>query len=362
MKILVTGGFGFIGSALVRFLLRSTDASIVNVDALTYAASPEALEEALGHRRHIHEKIDIVDGPAVNAVIARHQPDAIIHLAAESHVDRSIDKPAAFIETNVVGTYTMLEAARAYWQTLDPDRKARFRFHHVSTDEVFGSLGDSGRFDEDTAYHPNSPYAASKASSDHLARAWHHTFGLPVIVTNCTNNYGPWQFPEKLIPLIILNALEGKPLPVYGEGRNVRDWLYVEDHAEALWLCLNRALPGSTYGIGGNAERRNLEVVETICDILDEVAPSAAIGPRRKLIRFVADRPGHDFRYAMDVGRIGRDLGWTPRLDFRSGLAKTVGWYLDRRAWWQPIREARYAGERLGLSAETTAAVKDGTR
>jgi dTDP-glucose 4,6-dehydratase len=362
MKILVTGGFGFIGSALVRFLLRQTNAHIVNVDVLTYAASPEALEEALGHPRHVHEKVDIVDGPAIGAVIARHQPDAIIHLAAESHVDRSIDKPAAFIETNVVGTYTMLEAARAYWQGLDADRKARFRFHHVSTDEVFGSLGESGQFDEDTAYHPNSPYAASKASSDHLARAWHHTFGLPVIVTNCTNNYGPWQFPEKLIPLIILNALEGKPLPVYGEGRNVRDWLYVEDHAEALWLCLNRAAPGSTYGIGGNAERRNMEVVETICDILDEVTPSVAIGPRRKLIRFVADRPGHDFRYAMDIGRIGRDLGWKPRLDFRAGLAKTVAWYLERRAWWQPIREARYAGERLGLSTDATAAVKDGTQ
>ena len=362
MKILVTGGFGFIGSALVRFLMRSTDARIVNVDTLTYAASPEALEEALGHPRHVHEKVDIVDGPAINAVLARHRPDAIIHLAAESHVDRSIDKPAAFIETNVVGTYTMLEAARAYWQGLDADRKARFRFHHVSTDEVFGSLGETGLFDEDTAYHPNSPYAASKASSDHLARAWHHTFGLPVIVTNCTNNYGPWQFPEKLIPLIILNALEGKPLPVYGEGRNVRDWLYVEDHAEALWLCLNRAQPGSTYGIGGNAERRNLEVVETICDILDEVTPSAAIGPRRKLIRFVADRPGHDFRYAMDIGRIGRDLGWRPRLDFRAGLAKTVAWYLGRRAWWQPIRDGRYAGERLGLSTEAKTTTKDGTR
>jgi dTDP-glucose 4,6-dehydratase len=362
MKILVTGGFGFIGSALVRFLMRSTDVSIVNVDTLTYAASPEALEGALGHPRHVHEKVDIVDGPAVNAVIARHQPDAIIHLAAESHVDRSIDKPAAFIETNVVGTYTLLEAARAYWQGLSGDRKARFRFHHVSTDEVFGSLGESGRFDEDTAYHPNSPYAASKASSDHLARAWHHTFGLPVIVTNCTNNYGPWQFPEKLIPLVILNALEGKPLPVYGEGSNVRDWLYVEDHAEALWLCLNRATPGSTYGIGGNAERRNLEVVETICDILDEIVPSATIGPRRKLIRFVADRPGHDFRYAMDIGRIGRDLGWTPRLDFRAGLAKTVGWYLDRRPWWQPIRDGRYAGERLGLSTETKTTIKGGTR
>ncbi|HTI87733.1 MAG TPA: dTDP-glucose 4,6-dehydratase [Alphaproteobacteria bacterium] len=353
MKLLITGGFGFIGSALVRFLLRTTDAHIVNVDKLTYAASPEALEDALGHPRHVHEKVDIVDGPAVSAVIARHRPDAIMHLAAESHVDRSIDKPAAFIETNIVGTYTMLEAARGYWQALDADRKRHFRFHHISTDEVFGSLGEDGRFDEETAYHPNSPYAASKASSDHLARAWHHTFGLPVLVTNCTNNYGPWQFPEKLIPLIILNALEGKELPVYGEGRNVRDWLFVEDHAEALWLCLNRAEPGSTYGIGGNAERRNLEVVETICDIIDGITPDQSIGARRKLIRFVPDRPGHDFRYAMDIARIGRDLGWKPRLDFKAGIEKTVRWYLDHRAWWEPIRSARYAGERLGLSTDS---------
>lgn len=362
MKILVTGGFGFIGSALVRYLIRSTDATIVNLDKLAYSASPEALEEALGHSRHVHERIDIVDGPAVAAALNHHRPNAIIHLAAESHVDRSIDKPAAFIETNIVGTYTMLEAARAYWQNLPPDLKTSFRFHHVSTDEVFGALGNEGRFDEETAYNPNSPYAASKASSDHLVRAWRHTFGLPVIVTNCTNNYGPWQFPEKLIPLVLLNALEGKPLPVYGEGRNVRDWLFVEDHAEALWLTLNRAVPGSTYGIGGNAERRNLEVVETICDILDEIIPDKTIGARRKLIRFVADRPGHDFRYAMDIGRIGRDLNWRPRVDFRTGLKRTVTWYLDRRDWWGPIRDGRYTGERLGLSADGNKIVKDGTR
>jgi dTDP-glucose 4,6-dehydratase len=356
MKILVTGGFGFIGSALVRFLIRNTDATIVNVDKLTYAASPEALEEARTHPRHIHERVDIVDGAAIAAILTRHQPDAIIHLAAESHVDRSIDKPAAFIETNIVGTYTMLEAARAYWQTLESARKAAFRFHHVSTDEVFGSLGETGRFDETTAYHPNSPYAASKASSDHLARAWHHTFGLPVVLTNCTNNYGPWQFPEKLIPLIVLNALEGKELPVYGEGRNVRDWLYVEDHAEALWQVATRAAPGAAYCIGGNAERRNLEVVETVCDVLDRLVPDKTIGSRRKLIRFVPDRPGHDFRYAMDTSVIARDLGWKPRLDFRGGLEKTVEWYLDNAAWWKPIREARYGGERLGLAPGAAAA------
>jgi dTDP-glucose 4,6-dehydratase len=363
MKILVTGGFGFIGSAFVRFLMRHTKVAIVNVDKLTYAASPEALEEALGHPRHVHERADIVDGAAMTAILDRHKPDAIVHLAAESHVDRSIDKPAAFIETNVVGTYTLLEAARTYWQALDAARRARFRFHHVSTDEVFGSLGETGRFDENTAYRPNSPYAASKASSDHLARAWRHTFGLPVILTNCTNNYGPWQFPEKLIPLVILNALEGKELPVYGEGRNVRDWLYVDDHAEALWLVLNRAQPGAAYGIGGNAERKNLAVVETICDVLDELAPDEAIGSRRKLIRFVADRPGHDFRYAMDTGLIARDLGWRPRLDFRAGLEKTARWYLDHRPWWQTIRAGRYGGERLGLAPDTgKAPVRGGAR
>lgn len=350
MKILVTGGFGFIGSAYVRFLLRRTDSRIVNLDKLTYAASPDALEEALDDPRHVHERVDIVDATAVAGVFTRHRPDAVVHLAAETHVDRSIDGPAAFIQTNITGTYVMLEAARAYWQALPAERKAAFRFHHVSTDEVFGALGDEGKFDEDTPYAPNSPYAASKASADHLVRAWHHTYGLPVVLTNCTNNYGPWQFPEKLIPLVTLNALEGKRLPVYGKGANVRDWLHVDDHAEALWLVLNRAAVGATYGIGGGEEHRNLEVVEMICDALDRAAPAAAIGPRRRLIEFVADRPGHDWRYAMDITRIGRDLGWRPRVGFAEGLAQTVQWYLDNKTWWHRIRSGRYGGERLGLS------------
>ena len=350
MKILVTGGFGFIGSAYVRFLIRKTDAQVVHLDKLTYAASPDALEEALGHARHVHEKVDIVDGAAVAAIFAKHQPDAVVHLAAETHVDRSIDGPADFIQTNITGTYVMLEAARAYWQTLPAARKAAFRFHHVSTDEVFGALGDTGKFNEDSPYAPNSPYAASKASADHLVRAWHHTYGLPVVLTNCTTNYGPWQFPEKLIPLVTLNALEGKKLPVYGKGANVRDWLHVDDHAEALWLVLSRAAVGSTYGIGGGEEHRNLEVVELICEALDKQAPNSALGARRRLIEFVTDRPGHDWRYAMDISRIATDLGWRPRVSFAEGLAQTVRWYLDHRDWWQAIRGGRYGGERLGLA------------
>ena len=355
MKILVTGGFGFIGSAYVRYLIRRTDAQIVNLDKLTYAASPDALEEALGHPRHIHEKADVADAAAVAAIFAKHQPDAVVHLAAETHVDRSIDGPAAFIQTNITGTYVLLEATRAYWQALPAGRKAAFRFHHVSTDEVFGTLGDTGKFNEDSPYAPNSPYAASKASADHLVRAWHHTYGLPVVLTNCTNNYGPWQFPEKLIPLVTLNALEGKKLPVYGKGANVRDWLHVDDHAEALWLVLTRAAVGATYGIGGGEEHRNLEVVESICDALDQQAPEGSIGPRRKLIEFVADRPGHDWRYAMDISRIARDLGWRPRVSFSAGLSQTVAWYLQNRTWWQGIRSGSYSGQRLGLAPQPSA-------
>lgn len=355
MKILVTGGFGFIGSAYVRYLMRHTDVQIVNLDKLTYAASPDALEEALGHPRHIHEKADIVDGAAVAAIFAKHQPDAVVHLAAETHVDRSIDGPAAFIQTNITGTYVMLEAARAYWQALPAGRKAAFRFHHVSTDEVFGTLGDDGKFSEDSPYAPNSPYAASKASADHLVRAWYHTYGLPVVLTNCTNNYGPWQFPEKLIPLVTLNALEGKKLPVYGKGANVRDWLHVDDHAQALWLVLGRAAVGSTYGIGGGEEHRNLEVVEAICDALDSQSPNPAIGPRRKLIEFVADRPGHDWRYAMDISRIARELDWRPKISFAAGLAQTVAWYLAHGDWWQRIRSGSYSGQRLGLAPQPAA-------
>ncbi|MFO8003983.1 dTDP-glucose 4,6-dehydratase [Thioalkalivibrio sp.] len=347
MKVIVTGGAGFIGSAVVRLLVEEIGVEVVNLDALTYAGNLDSLVAVAERPGYRFVRADIRDAPAMAELFAAEQPDAIMHLAAESHVDRSIDGPAAFIDTNINGTYTLLEAARGYWNGLPPARREAFRFHHVSTDEVYGP---EGLFTETTPYAPNSPYSASKAASDHLARAWHHTYGLPVVTTNCSNNYGPCQFPEKLIPLIILNGLEGKPLPVYGTGANVRDWLYVEDHARALWTALTKGTPGEVYNIGGEAERTNLEVVHAVCDLLDEMVPAAA--PRRELITYVTDRPGHDARYAMDIARIRRELQWAPRETFDSGLRKTVQWYLDNRPWWEAVRSGRYAGERLGLGPE----------
>jgi dTDP-glucose 4,6-dehydratase len=351
--VLVTGGTGFIGSAVVRLLIDETDVTVVNLDKLTYAANPAALTAVEGHAGYRFERADIADRAAVDAILARHRPDAIMHLAAETHVDRSIDGPAEFITTNVVGTYTLLEAARAYWAGLDAAAARDFRFLHVSTDEVFGSLGPTGLFTETTPYHPNSPYSASKAASDHLARAWHATYGLPVVLSNCSNNYGPWQFPEKLIPLMIAKALAREALPVYGKGDQVRDWLHVEDHARALWLILGRGRLGESYNVGGGAERRNLEVVEAICDLVDRLAPESGAAPRRSLVASVADRPGHDRRYAMDTSKIVAELGWRPRESFESGLAATVRWYLEHRDWWQSI--AHYHGERIGLASRKAA-------
>ncbi len=352
MHILITGGLGFIGSAVIRHLVRTTDHVVVNLDKETYAASHAALEEARDHPRHVHLRADICDAGAVQAAFAAWRPQVVMHLAAESHVDRSIDGPAEFIRTNVVGTQVLLEAARAHWAGLEGDAKAAFRFHHVSTDEVFGSLesAEDKPFDETTPYDPRSPYSASKAASDHLVRAWHHTYGLPAFVTNTTNNYGPWQFPEKLIPLVALNALECRPLPVYGDGSNIRDWIHVEDHAEALCLAaLGAGQPGGTYCIGPRQERSNLQVVRTICAVLDRLRPDPA-GPRERLIAFVKDRPGHDFRYAMDPSRAEVALGWRARHGFEDGLGKTLAWYLANEAWWRPIRERRYAGQRLGTA------------
>ncbi len=355
MRFLVTGGAGFIGSALCRHLVLETGDSVFNVDALTYAASPAALAAIEHHPRYGFRQADIRDRAAMAAAFADFRPDAVIHLAAESHVDRSIDGPAAFVDTNVQGTFVVLEAALAHWRTLDAASRDRFRLVHVSTDEVFGSLGDHGKFVETTPYAPRSPYAATKAASDHLARAWRDTFGLPTIVTNCGNNFGPYQFPEKLIPLTILNALERLPLPVYGTGANVRDWIHVEDHAQALRRVATAGVPGESYNIGASSERRNLDVVHRICDLLDEEVPGP--GPsRRTLIRFVTDRPGHDQRYALDAGKIKAELGWAPQRGWDDAMRATVRWYLDNRAWWEPIRAGRYAGQRLGLSGAAAGA------
>ncbi|MFC7396682.1 dTDP-glucose 4,6-dehydratase [Chelatococcus sp. GCM10030263] len=349
-RILVTGGAGFIGSAVVRRIITETPHRVLVVDALTYAGSLASLASVAGDARYEFVHADICEADAMAAELARFRPDIVMHLAAESHVDRSIDGPGAFLRTNVVGTVTLLQVVLAYWRGLDEAGRGAFRFHHISTDEVFGSLGEDGLFHEESAYKPNSPYSASKAASDHFVRAWHHTYGLPVVVSNCSNNYGPYHFPEKLIPLTILNALEGKPLPVYGAGENVRDWLYVEDHAEALLLIAERGRAGESYNVGGGAEQRNIEVVRQICALVDEMAPAPGIGAREKLIRFVTDRPGHDLRYAIDAGKIRRELGWQPRESFESGLRKTVRWYLDNRDWWEPIRKRVYGGGRLGAS------------
>jgi dTDP-glucose 4,6-dehydratase len=347
-RFLVTGGAGFIGSAVVRHLIQDTGHEVCVLDKLTYAGNLDNLAGVAKEPRYRFALADICDAPAVRAIIAQFWPDVVMHLAAESHVDRSIDGPAAFIKTNFAGTFVLLEAARDHWQRLSDPGKARFRFHHVSTDEVFGSLGASGLFLETSSYQPNSPYSASKAASDHLVRAWHQTYGLPTVCSNCSNNYGPYHFPEKLIPLAILNALEGKPIPVYGDGGNIRDWLYVEDHARALVTIAERGVPGECYNVGAWSERSNLQVVEAICGLVDALVPGAKIHPRTNLISFVADRPGHDRRYAIDASKIKRDLGWEPRESFASGLEKTVCWYVNNGSWWQRIRSGVYRGERLG--------------
>ena len=350
MKYLVTGGAGFIGSAVVRRLIEATPHEVLVVDKLTYAGNLESLATVAADRRYAFLKADIADIARMRRAVADFAPDVIMHLAAESHVDRSIDGPAEFIHTNLVGTFSLLQAALDYWRGLPDARKQSFRFQHISTDEVFGSLPADGLFCEDSPYQPNSPYSASKAGSDHLVRAWHHTYGLPVVLTNCSNNYGPYHFPEKLIPLAIINAMQGRNIPVYGTGANIRDWLHVEDHAEALLLVAKAGQNGESYNIGGRSERTNLAVVQSICAILDEVAPDATIGRRASLITFVMDRPGHDARYAIDTSKIERCLGWKPRYDFESGLRETVKWYLANEPWWTRVQSGVYRGERLGVA------------
>jgi dTDP-glucose 4,6-dehydratase len=349
-KFIVTGGAGFIGSAVVRKLIADTPHHVLVIDKLTYAGNMESLQPVGQSDRFSFHRVDVADVRRVQQLVETFEPDVIMHLAAESHVDRSIDAPGEFVQTNVVGTFTMLQAALAYWRQLHADRRATFRFHHISTDEVFGSLGPEGLFHETSSYQPNSPYSASKAASDHFVRAWHHTFGLPTLVTNCSNNYGPYHFPEKLIPLMIINALEGKSLPVYGRGENIRDWLYVEDHADALIRVAEHGRAGENYNIGGWNERTNIDVVKEICALIDELAPDSSIGPRHRLISYVADRPGHDLRYAIDASKIERELGWRPAETFQSGLRKTVEWYLENQGWWQRVRSGVYRGERLGIA------------
>ncbi len=350
MRIFVTGGAGFIGSALVRHLIENTDHEVLNFDKLTYAGTLSTVERVADSNRYRFVRGDICDAEAVRAAIAEFKPEIMTHLAAESHVDRSIDGPGAFVQTNVVGTYTMLAEARAYWLGLEPQAKAAFRFHHISTDEVYGSLGDTGLFTEETPYDPRSPYSASKAGSDHLVQAWGHTYGLPVLITNCSNNYGPYHFPEKLIPLMIAKALDGEPLPIYGKGDQIRDWLYVEDHVRALQAVFERGTPGRTYNVGGHNEKQNIEVVHTVCAILDRLRPRTDGKPYTDQITSVADRPGHDKRYAIDAARIGDELGWTPAETFETGIEKTVRWYLDNEAWWRPLVAAK-ASERRGIAA-----------
>ena len=350
--IMVTGGAGFIGSAVCRHLIGAGGVRVVNVDKLTYSGCLASLAPIAGSPDYVFYQADICDSAEMRRIMAAEDVGAVMHLAAESHVDRSLDGPQVFVQTNVVGTVSLLEAALAHWRALDAHSKAAFRFHHISTDEVFGDLPfDESLFTEETPYRPSSPYSASKAASDHFVRAWHHSFGLPIVLSNCSNNYGPYHFPEKLIPLVILNALEEKPLPVYGKGENVRDWLFVEDHAKALVLILTQGSVGESYSVGGKAERTNLQVVEQICDLIDQRLPPRTVPRRRDLISFVADRPGHDRRYAIDGSKLKQALGWRPEVDFETGLARTVDWYLANSSWWVPLRSARYAGERLGKAA-----------